>query len=82
MKVKLKKAAALAPTVVHTVAAAAPAAAPAAAAPAAAPAAPAEDANWKKIISPIPGTVYLKPNPDAQNFVGSAPRSTRPRWSA
>ena len=65
-KVKLKKAVALAPTVVHAVAAPAPGAA----APApAAPAAPAEDANWKKIISPIPGTVYLKPNPDAQNFV-------------
>ena len=29
-----------------------------------------EFAGCKQIISPIPGTVYLKPNPDAQNFVG------------
>lgn len=38
---------------------------------AAAPAAPAVDefANCKKVISPIPGTVYLKPNPDAADFV-------------
>lgn len=28
-----------------------------------------EFANCKKVISPIPGTVYLKPNPDAANFV-------------
>ena len=41
-------------------------------APAAAPAPEAkvdEFANCKQIISPIPGTVYLRPNPDAQNFV-------------
>ena len=32
--------------------------------------APAKDefAGCKQIISPIPGTVYLKPNPDAANF--------------
>lgn len=46
--------------------------APAAVAPAAA-AAPApvvdEFAGCKQVISPIPGTVYLKPNPDAANFV-------------
>ncbi len=38
---------------------------------AAAPAAPPVDefANCKKVISPIPGTVYLKPNPDAADFV-------------
>jgi acetyl-CoA carboxylase biotin carboxyl carrier protein len=47
--------------------------APMAHAPAAAPAAPApvvdEFAGCKQVISPIPGTVYLKPNPDAANFV-------------
>jgi acetyl-CoA carboxylase biotin carboxyl carrier protein len=34
------------------------------------PAAPVVDefAGCKSIISPIPGTVYLKPNPDAANF--------------
>ena len=73
LKVKLKKAGhdyvAAAP-VVHHHAAPVAAAAPAPAA-AAAPAAPAVDefANCKPIISPIPGTVYLKPNPDAANFV-------------
>ena len=38
-----------------------------------APAAPAVDefANCKKVISPIPGTVYLKPNPDATDFVAN-----------
>jgi acetyl-CoA carboxylase biotin carboxyl carrier protein len=68
-KVKLKKAVAAAQVV--TVAAPAPVAAAAAPAPAAAPAAPAVDefAGCKQIISPIPGTVYLKPNPDAANFV-------------
>ncbi len=71
-KVKLRKAAA-AQTVVHAVAA--PAAGPAPVAAQAAPvavAAPAknpDEANWKQITSPIPGTVYLKPNPDAANFV-------------
>jgi acetyl-CoA carboxylase biotin carboxyl carrier protein len=71
LKVKLRKAQAAA-TVVQAVAtpvAALPAAAPALA-PAAAPAArAAEEANWKPITSPIPGTVYLKPNPEAANFV-------------
>jgi acetyl-CoA carboxylase biotin carboxyl carrier protein len=74
LKVKLKKAgheiAASGPVVHHH---AAPIAAPVAAAPtpAAAPAAPVVDefANCKPIISPIPGTVYLKANPDAANFV-------------
>ncbi len=68
LKVKLKKAV---PQVTHMVAAAptsfaapAPAAVPA---PAAAPID--EFAGCKQIISPIPGTVYLKPNPDAANFV-------------
>ena len=69
-RIKLRKAAALAPAVVTMAAAAPVAAAPAAAAPTA-PAAPAEDANWTKVISPIPGTVYLKPNPDAANFVAN-----------
>ena len=68
-KVKLKKA-------VASVAAMVPMQmmqAPMAHAPAAAPAAPApvvdEFAGCKQVISPIPGTVYLKPNPDAANFV-------------
>ncbi|MBN8526298.1 MAG: acetyl-CoA carboxylase biotin carboxyl carrier protein [Planctomycetes bacterium] len=71
LKVKLRKAQAQVATVVQTVAAAPMAAAPVAAAPApsAAPAKSAEEANWKPITSPIPGTVYLKPNPDAANFV-------------
>ena len=64
--------------IVQAVAAAAPvAAAPLAAAPAAAPAeaaaapAPAgEDfSNCKEITAPIPGTVYLKPNPESDTFV-------------
>ncbi|RKR03095.1 acetyl-CoA carboxylase biotin carboxyl carrier protein [Maricaulis maris] len=57
--------------VVHSVAAPAPtAAAPAAAAPAAIAATaadPADDPNAVK--SPMVGTAYLKPNPDAVNFV-------------
>jgi len=66
LKVKLKKAvAAVAPVGDYTQA-------PLAAAPVAA-AAPApvvdEFAGCKQVISPIPGTAYLKPNPDAQNFV-------------
>lgn len=74
LKVKLKKAASQAQMVSH---ASAPQHAvqhysPAPAAPSA-PAAPApvvdEFANCKPIISPIPGTVYLKPTPDAANFV-------------
>ncbi len=73
LKIKLKKAApniAMVPVMQQAVQAAP---APVAhAAPAAAPAAEAkvdEFANCKQIISPIPGTVYLRPNPDAQNFV-------------
>ena len=72
LKIKLRKAAAMAPTMVHAVAAPAPVAAAPAAPAAAAPAAPAkggDDPSWKPITSPIPGTVYLKPNPDAANFV-------------
>lgn len=66
LKVKLKKGG------VVTMVASTPAMAlPAAHAVASAPAAPAVDefANCKKVISPIPGTVYLKPNPDAADFV-------------
>lgn len=46
-------------------------AAPVAAAPAAAPAAPAvdEDDGLTEIPSPIVGTFYRKPSPDAENFV-------------
>lgn len=70
LKIKLRKAAAAAPTLVHAVAAPAPAAPVPAAAPApAAPAKGGDDPSWKPITSPIPGTVYLKPNPDAANFV-------------
>lgn len=74
LKIRLRKssaAVAAGPTVIQAVAAT-----PAAAAPvvAAAPAKNAEEANWKSITSPIPGTVYLKPSPDVANFVaeGSA----------
>jgi len=68
LKVKLKKATAGLAQVAF-----APALAPVAAAPiATAASAPVVDefAGCKQVISPIPGTVYLKPNPDAQNFVG------------
>ncbi len=70
LKVKLKKGGAVQVVSATQMVAAAPAA-PVAPAAAAAPAAPAVDefANCKKVISPIPGTVYLKPNPDAANFV-------------
>lgn len=70
LKIKLRKAEAHAPTLVHAApvqVAAPPVAAPAA--PVAAAKAPAEEANWKPITSPIPGTVYLKPNPEAATFV-------------
>jgi acetyl-CoA carboxylase biotin carboxyl carrier protein len=69
LKVKLKKGG-VTGTFVASAPVMMPAAAPAAAAPAA-PSAPAVDefANCQKVISPIPGTVYLKPNPDAANFV-------------
>ncbi|WP_323761419.1 acetyl-CoA carboxylase biotin carboxyl carrier protein [Maricaulis sp.] len=57
--------------VVHSVAA--PAAAPAAAAPAAAPVAAATPAasvdDPDAVKSPMVGTAYLRPNPDAGNFV-------------
>ncbi len=68
LKVKLKKASAPvapAPMLVQAAHAPAPLAAPA---PAATPLVN-EEANWTKVISPIPGTVYLKPNPDAAMFV-------------
>jgi acetyl-CoA carboxylase biotin carboxyl carrier protein len=66
LKVKLKKASGAVTTVTHLAAAPVLAAAPAAAA-----AAPVVDefASCKPVISPIPGTVYLKPNPDAANFI-------------
>ncbi len=64
LKVKLKKASAPIAQFV-----AAPSfAAPVAAAPAAVPVD--EFAGCKQVISPIPGTMYLKPNPDAATFVG------------
>ncbi len=66
LKVKLRKATGAVATVTHL------AAVPVVASvPAPAPAAPAVDefAGCKPVISPIPGTVYLKPNPDAANFV-------------
>jgi acetyl-CoA carboxylase biotin carboxyl carrier protein len=49
--------------------AAAPAPAPAAAAPAPAPAAPAASSATAHVESPMVGTIYLKPNPDAPEFV-------------
>ena len=72
LKIKLKKAAppsAAVPMMVpagNFMAAPAPVAAAAQAAPA-----PVKDefADCKQVISPIPGTVYLKPNPDAADFV-------------
>ena len=68
LKVKLKKASPQVFTMPQVFAQA-----PVAAAPVAAPAAPAavvdEFAGCKQIISPIPGIVYLRPNPDAANFV-------------
>ena len=70
LKVKLKKAVPQVVAATQLVAAAPVAVAPA---PVAAPAAPAavvdEFAGCKQVISPIPGTVYLKPNPDAAMFV-------------
>ena len=65
LKVKLKKATA---PIAQFVAAAPLAQAAAPAAPAAAPVD--EFAGCKPVISPIPGTMYLKPNPDAATFVG------------
>ncbi len=72
LKVKLRKAghnvAAVAPVQYHM---AAPQAGPSALPVANVAPVPVEDpfANCQKIISPIPGTVYLKANPDAANFV-------------
>jgi acetyl-CoA carboxylase biotin carboxyl carrier protein len=70
LKIKLKKASPQAyvpaPIPHHVVhAAPAPIATPAPTAPAAKVD---EFADCKPIISPIPGTVYLKPNPDSANF--------------
>ncbi len=67
LKVKLKKGHDAVPHVVHVAQPAAVAHVPVAVAPVAAPVD--ELANARKIISPIPGTVYLKPNPDTPNFV-------------
>ncbi|MBA3685382.1 MAG: acetyl-CoA carboxylase biotin carboxyl carrier protein [Planctomycetes bacterium] len=70
LKVKLRKGGhdvTVAPVVQHHAAPVQAAAAPAA--PAAAAPAVDEFAGCKQIISPIPGTVYLKPNPDTPNFV-------------
>lgn len=72
LKVRLAKAnPEAAPVVVQqAVPAAAPAAPAAAPAAADAPAAEAESfAGCKEITSPIPGTVYLKPNPESDAFV-------------
>ncbi len=73
LKVKLKKAspASAAAPIVVPAANFIPAPVPVATPAAAAPAAPAKDefADCKQVISPIPGTVYLKPNPDAADFV-------------
>ena len=69
LKVKLKKASSqvfAAPQFIAPAPVATSAPAPAAAAPAAAVD---EFAGCKQITSPIPGIVYLRPNPDAANFV-------------
>lgn len=70
LKIKLKKAS---PQQAYAAAPMAPQVQQAAPAPAAAAIAaeakPDDTAGLTKIISPIPGTVYLKPNPDAANFV-------------
>jgi acetyl-CoA carboxylase biotin carboxyl carrier protein len=66
LKVKLKKAV---PQVVAATQLVAAAPIAAAAAPAAPAAVVDEFAGCKQVISPIPGTVYLKPNPDAAMFV-------------
>lgn len=71
-KVKMAKAQPQAPAVI-TQAAAAPAAPAPAPAPAPTEAAPPADefANCKQITAPIPGTVYLKPNPDSELYVST-----------
>ncbi len=69
LKVKLSKVGTGAPMPVMSAVPAAPAPVPA---PAAAPAAAAvedELAGCKEIVAPIPGTVYLKPNPDSASFM-------------
>ena len=66
LKVKLKKAV---PQVVAATQLVAAAPVAAAATPAAPAAVVDEFAGCKQVISPIPGTVYLKPNPDAAMFV-------------
>jgi acetyl-CoA carboxylase biotin carboxyl carrier protein len=67
LKVKLKKAGGNVVQVQPQLVAAAPASVTV---PAAAPSPLVDEfASCKKIISPIPGTVYLRPNPDAQAFV-------------
>jgi acetyl-CoA carboxylase biotin carboxyl carrier protein len=76
LKIRLKKAApaaaSQAPIIVHQ-APALPAAAIASPVPAHSPTAidgePEGMSGFKQVISPIPGTVYLRPNPDSQNFV-------------
>ncbi|MCM2255608.1 MAG: acetyl-CoA carboxylase biotin carboxyl carrier protein [Vicinamibacteria bacterium] len=72
MKLRVRKASAVAPaTVVVAQAPAAPAAAPALAAASAlaAPAAPVEEAGLTVVKSPIVGTFYRAPNPDSPAFV-------------
>ncbi|MEK7413367.1 MAG: acetyl-CoA carboxylase biotin carboxyl carrier protein [Planctomycetota bacterium] len=68
LKVKMRKATAavtVVPSVVHQ-AAPAPVVAQAAAP---APVKAADESGWKPITSPIPGTVYLKANPESPVFV-------------
>lgn len=48
-----------------------PAAAPAAVTAAPAPAAPAEDKSLAKIVSPMVGTFYRAPSPEAESFVNA-----------
>ncbi|MHA6288408.1 acetyl-CoA carboxylase biotin carboxyl carrier protein [Maricaulis sp. CAU 1757] len=72
LRLKIARKIEAAPVVQHVAAPAPSAAAPAAAAPApsAAPAAasvPADNAN--AVTSPMVGTAYLKPSPDADNFI-------------
>ena len=68
LKVKLKKATSPVAAVAHL--AASRVLVPAASVAAAVPAPVVDEfAGCKPVISPIPGTVYLKPNPDAANFV-------------
>ena len=67
-KITLKKGNDFQPVIQHAAPAAAPVAAPASA-PAAAPAAAAPASNLKDIASPMVGTYYGSPSPDAQAFV-------------